>query len=209
MEVLSRQHSTVRDGSGHVALDEGNVAVFALRHCPLLHRLIENLVGEAVCIVQHYGARRPLLVHHHCYQRWFLPSASLVTFPVPFNQDGVWTRKGILGFDASHGTFEDAAAKFSSTACLGTLEMVSSVVAVLLLLASGCSSFKGTERLLECFFTSGEICQNSVSYKWNTQLAILSELRGELDLLQKLVEPTVHGTRKTFCLLVTSIYYNY
>lgn len=59
--------SPYQPGSGYVALDEGDVAVFALCHCPLLHCLIEDLMGEAVCVVQHYGARRAFLIRHPCY----------------------------------------------------------------------------------------------------------------------------------------------
>lgn len=50
---------------------------------------------------------------------------AFVTFPDPFILGSIGTCKGVLGFDASHGTFENAAAKLSSAACFEDLEMVS------------------------------------------------------------------------------------
>lgn len=38
-------------GSGHIAFNIRDVAIFAFSHCPLFHRLIENLTGETVRIV--------------------------------------------------------------------------------------------------------------------------------------------------------------
>lgn len=42
-------------GSGHVALDEGDVAVLALGEGPLPHRLLQDVAGQAVRVVQHDG----------------------------------------------------------------------------------------------------------------------------------------------------------
>lgn len=149
--VCSLRRAKLRGGSGHVALDEGDVAVLALGHRPLLDRLLQDLSRQPVRVVQHDGARgAPLLRLHQ--QRRLLPSAPLATCPDPLILDSAGTLEGSLGFDASHGTSENAAAKFSSGACLEKLEAVSLFNAVLLLLASGFSYFQRTEHLLLCFF---------------------------------------------------------
>lgn len=140
------------EGSGHVALDEGDVAVLALGHRPLLDRLLQDLARQPMGVVQHDGARGALLLHRHCQQRGLLPSAPFATSPNLLILDSIGTLEGSLGFDASHGTLENAAAKFSSTACFGNLEVVPLFDAGLLLLASGSRYFQRTEHLLLCFF---------------------------------------------------------
>lgn len=140
------------ESSGHVALDEGDVAVLALGHRPLLDRLLQDLARQPLRIVQHDGARGALLLRLHRQQRRLLPSAPLAASPDPLILDSVGTLEGSLGFDASHGTLENAAAKFSSTACFDNLEVVPLFDGVSLLLASGSSYFQRTEHLLLCFF---------------------------------------------------------
>lgn len=145
-----RTQGRARQGSGHVALDEGDVAVLALGHRPLLDGLLQDVARQPVRIVQHDGARGAPLLRLHRQQRRLLPSAPLASAPDPLILDSVGTLEGSLGFDASHGTLENAAAKFSSTACLDNLVLLFD--AVLLLLASGSSYFQRTEHLLLCFW---------------------------------------------------------
>lgn len=138
-------------GSGHVALDEGDVAVLALGEGPLPHRLLQDVAGQAVRVVQHDGARGAPLLRLGRQQRRLLPGAALPASPDPLVLDSAGTLAGGLGFDASHGTSENAAAKFSSAACLENLEAVPLFGAALLLRAGGSSYFQRTEHLLLCF----------------------------------------------------------
>lgn len=146
------QHAQGAQGSGHIALDEGDVAVLALGHCPLPERLLQDVAREPLRVLQHQGARGAPLLRLLRQQRRLLPSAPRAASPDLLILDSTGTLEGSLGFDASHGTLENAAAKFSSAACFGNLEAVPLFDAESLRLAGGSGYFQRTEHLLLCFF---------------------------------------------------------